>query len=82
MFSTDNVSATCRDPQEINSLAAKVNILDGSQITLTCPPGMILIGPNTSLCLERGEWEPDPREAKCTGCYSCTSRTTAVQFIA
>ena len=37
----------------------------GSIATFSCPPGLVLIGPNSSTCMGNGEWEPDPREVKC-----------------
>ena len=39
----------------------------GSTITLSCPPGHVLIGSNSSTCMGNGEWEPDPREVECKG---------------
>ena len=41
--------------------------IEGRTITYTCPPGFILAGPNTSVCLGNGEWEPDPGEVECIG---------------
>ena len=38
--------------------------LEGENITFTCPTGAILTGPNSSICVENGEWEPDPREVE------------------
>ena len=41
----------------------------GIILKLSCPTGFVLTGPNTSesVCMGNGEWEPDPREAKCKG---------------
>ena len=39
----------------------------GVNITLSCPLGQVLIGSTTVECMENGEWEPDPREVKCSG---------------
>ena len=33
----------------------------------SCPPRMILSGPNSSTCMGNGEWEPDPMAVNCTG---------------
>ena len=44
-------------------------LMKGQYITYTCPPGLVLTGPNASECMENGEWEPDPREAHCIGDY-------------
>ena len=46
--------------------------LEGSNVTFTCPPGLVLTGPNTFRCLGSGEWEPDLRttQVTCKGaCY-------------
>ena len=39
----------------------------GTNVTLSCMPGhgMVQIGPNSSICMESGEWEPDPSEVHC-----------------
>ena len=42
-------------------------ISTGTTITLSCPTGLALTGPNSLVCMGNGEWEPDPREAKCKG---------------
>ena len=39
----------------------------GTTVAVTCPSGLILTGPNTSTCMESGEWEPDLREVECKG---------------
>ena len=33
--------------------------IQGTNITFTCPPGLVLTGPDTSTCMGNGEWEPD-----------------------
>ena len=48
--------------------------LEGENITFTCPTGAILTGPNSSTCVENGEWEPDPREVECS-VFGTTSTT-------
>ena len=40
--------------------------LAGESIVFTCTSGQILNGPNSSICMENGEWEPDPGELNCT----------------
>ena len=47
-------------------------ILEGSNITFSCPPGLELIGPNSSTCAENGEWKPDPRGLLCNDSSSNT----------
>ena len=43
--------------------------IEGRLITYTCPPGFILTGPNASVCMGNGEWEPDPGQVDCIGDY-------------
>ena len=38
-----------------------------SIVTFNCPFGLALTGPNTSTCMENGEWKPDPRNVMCKG---------------
>ena len=39
--------------------------LEGDSVSFTCSSGLILTGPNSSICTGNGEWEPDPREVAC-----------------
>jgi hypothetical protein len=41
--------------------------VEGTTFTLSCPPGLVLIGPNLTTCTKTGEWEPDPNRLVCTG---------------
>ena len=41
--------------------------MEGATVTFECPPQYVLIGPNTTTCMENGEWEPDPLEVECNG---------------
>ena len=41
--------------------------VQGTTFTFRCPPGWVLMGPNSTTCTETGEWEPDPSEAMCMG---------------
>ena len=35
--------------------------------TFSCLPGLAFSGPMKSMCMENGEWEPDPVEVECIG---------------
>ena len=39
----------------------------GSNITFSCPPKLVLTGPDSATCIGNGEWEPDLREVECKG---------------
>ena len=39
-----------------NDLALKED-----SVSFTCSSGLAITGPNSSTCMENGEWEPDPR---------------------
>ena len=41
--------------------------LVGTVATLSCPPGMVLTGPNATTCIENRQWHPDPKIAMCKG---------------
>ena len=53
-----------------NSVLAEVDrvpSLEGSNVTFSCPPGLVFVGHNSSTCINRGKWDPDPREVSCKG---------------
>ena len=63
--------ATC--PPLIEQIDGFLRIIDymepalrGTNVTLTCPAGLILTGPDMLTCAWNGEWEPDPKDAECT----------------
>ena len=39
--------------------------IEGSTVIFSCPPGLVLIGPNSATCTESGEWEPDFSSLMC-----------------
>ena len=39
----------------------------GSVVSFRCPTGLELVGPNTTICMRNGEWEPGPMETDCIG---------------
>ena len=41
--------------------------IEGATLTFDCPPQYVLVGSNTTICMENGEWEPDPGEVECHG---------------
>ena len=43
--------------------------IEGTSVMFSCPPGLVLTGPNISMCMRNGEWELDPQELKCLGDY-------------
>lgn len=71
----------CVDPLHATMIQDSVRVaadeqpaiyLEGSNVTFTCPPGLVLTGPSTSRCLGNGKWEPDLRttQVTCKGaCY-------------
>ena len=50
--------------------------LKGENITFTCPTGAIISGPNSSMCMESGEWEPDLRELDCIHTHELMTTAT------
>ena len=56
----------------MNQLASSVLVMGGTDVALqgdnvifTCSSGLVLNGPNISICMRNGEWEPDPRKVAC-----------------
>ena len=41
--------------------------LEESSVTFGCPSGLVLVGSNTSTCMENGQWNPDPENVECRG---------------
>ena len=39
--------------------------VEGTTIKFSCPPGLVITGPNSATCTENGEWEPDPSGVTC-----------------
>ena len=38
---------------------------EGSTVTFSCPPGLVLTGPSSATCAGNGEREPDPSQLMC-----------------
>ena len=54
-----------RVEDSVRVVGYKERALRGTNVTLACPPGMTLKGPDTLLCMGNGEWEPDSNKVKC-----------------
>ena len=68
-----NFSVKCNDLLFNDSLTVmgySQPAIVGSYVTFSCPLGMELIGPNSTTCMENGEWEPDPKKLECKGLYN------------
>ena len=67
------MSQTCGHPfQDVDNDSVIIEdymdpAFEGAVLSFDCPPQHVLIGPNTTICMGNGEWEPDPREVKCKG---------------
>lgn len=66
-------SAKCSNPEaEVTNLIQVIGYtglaLEGTNITFSCPPGLLLTGCGMATCKHNGLWEPDPSEASyCVG---------------
>ena len=60
------LSAKCRHPaaadEHIKIMGYNDPAVEGSSITFGCSSGL---ESTTSICMNNGEWEPDPRESEC-----------------
>ena len=66
------MSVNCQNPKDqVNDSVTIMGYgepgIRDTNVTFTCPPGLVLTGPSQSTCMGNGEWEPDPREAQCKG---------------
>ena len=41
--------------------------LEGASVTFGSSSELILVGANTSTCMENGQWNPDPSNIACAG---------------
>ena len=44
--------------------------IEGSILTYSCSPGLIVTESNMSTCMDNGQWEPDPMDVMCIGTYN------------
>ena len=63
-------AATCGNPQDqVSDVVQVLNFMEPaveeSTVTFVCPLGLMLSGPNTSMCIN-GSWFPDPRNLQCS----------------
>ena len=60
------ISVNCGDPSslQVNHSVFITGYMDpvlpGRSVQFSCPPTLAMSGPNSSTCLENGQWEPDP----------------------
>ena len=41
--------------------------LEGTNVSFSCPPGLVLTGSSRATCMGNGEWKPDPSHVRCIG---------------
>ena len=41
--------------------------IEGTNVSFSCPNGLVLTGSSTATCMGNGEWGPDPSQVKCIG---------------
>ena len=61
---------SCKDPtyknnQSIEAIGLRNPAIEGTTISLICPPGLMLTGQSTAVCMRNGEWEPDTSDVEC-----------------
>ena len=62
----------CEDPLLLisdDSVIAMGHInlaVTGTVVTFSCPPGMMLNGPDSVMCTHTGQWEPTLSEVNCS----------------
>ena len=56
-----------RNDITVSGLGYSKPSLEGESVNFTCPPKLVLFGPNSTTCMGNGEWKPDPRKVACKG---------------
>ena len=41
--------------------------MEGTNASFSYPPGLVLTGSSTAMCMGNGVWEPDPSQVRCIG---------------
>ena len=62
----------CGNPEELVGDSVTISgytdpAVEGTTVTFHCPTDSVLKGPNTSTCMESGEWEPVLYGINCSG---------------
>ena len=58
--------ADCGIPIIVDGSLKYTTTVEGSTATYQCDMGFVPEGVMTSICMESGEWAPDPAEVECT----------------
>ena len=74
--------AQMNDSVNITGNTQDIPVMEGTTISFSCHPGLILGGPNSSTCMGNGEWEPDPREVECRGKLYDVESTIIIHVVA
>ena len=53
--------------ESINFVSHRNPALVGTVATISCPPGLVLTGPDVTTCMANKHWEPDPESTVCKG---------------
>ena len=67
------IAANCGYPFGSSSSLTVANFSDpaipGMVVAFNCSEDLVLTGPGSAMCMDNGEWEPDPREfeVRCKG---------------
>ena len=67
------IAGRCEDPllsitdDSVISMGYHRNLsVNGTVVTFSCPPGLMLNGPDSVMCIHTGQWEPAPIEVNCS----------------
>ena len=66
LVTCENITMKVMEPVKFEfSNKEHVVPVNGDSIIFECSPGKTLIGPNTTTCMEDGQWYPDTGEVEC-----------------
>ena len=75
----------CGNPEDLIGDSVTVSgytptAVEGTTVTFHCPPGAVLHGINSSICMENGEWEPALFDISCAGTIAMVATTYEMGF--
>ena len=65
MVALSSYPADCGIPLIVNGSVNYTTTVEGSTATHQCGTGLLPVGVVTAICMENGEWAPDPADVGC-----------------
>ena len=82
------ITAQCRNLQLAAANDSKPSLMyddlcltGGTTVDFVCPSGLVLNGTMSAICMENGEWVPDPQDVNCIEGLSTHLYGTYIKFL-